>query len=85
MPIATTARGAIRYLRAHSTASGRPLLLIHGAGGGAMSWPPELRRLAGQPVYAVDLPGPKRARQELVRARPGPAGARQPQHTGLIL
>ena len=57
MPIATTARGAIRYLRANSAASGRPLLLMHGAGGAAMAWPPALRRLAGQPVYAVDLPG----------------------------
>ena len=57
MPHAKTARGAIRYLRANPAASGRPLLLIHGAGGNAMAWPESLRHLAGRPVYAVDLPG----------------------------
>lgn len=34
-----------------------PLLLIHGAGGHRLSWPPQARRLAGLDVYAVDLPG----------------------------
>ena len=33
------------------------LLLIHGAGGTLMNWPPQLRRLEGVTVYAVDLPG----------------------------
>lgn len=31
------------------------LLLIHGAGGSRLSWPPELRRRPG--VYGLDLPG----------------------------
>jgi pimeloyl-ACP methyl ester carboxylesterase len=33
------------------------LLLLHGAGGNHLAWPPELRRLAGAKVYALDLPG----------------------------
>ena len=35
----------------------KPLVLIHGAGGDHLSWPPGLRRLAGYRVYAPDLPG----------------------------
>lgn len=34
-----------------------PLLLIHGAGGTHLYWPPEIRRLAGYCVYTIDLPG----------------------------
>src|SRR5512144_1734171 len=34
-----------------------PIILIHGAGGTHLSWPPEVRRLPDQRVYAVDLPG----------------------------
>ncbi|WP_162909965.1 alpha/beta fold hydrolase [Aggregatilinea lenta] len=34
-----------------------PLVLIHGAGGSHLDWPPELRRLAGVRVLALDLPG----------------------------
>lgn len=34
-----------------------PLLLIHGAGGDYLQWPPRLRRLAATSVYALDLPG----------------------------
>lgn len=34
-----------------------PILLIHGAGGSQLSWPPEIRRLLGYNVYALDLPG----------------------------
>jgi pimeloyl-ACP methyl ester carboxylesterase len=35
----------------------KPLVLIHGAGGDHLSWPPGLRRLAGYRVYSPDLPG----------------------------
>lgn len=57
MPTITTPRNSLHYLSANEDAAGRPLLLVHGAGGQARSWPPQLRRLPGHPVYAVDLPG----------------------------
>ena len=34
-----------------------PIVLIHGAGGNHLYWPPQLRRLPGYRVYAIDLPG----------------------------
>ena len=34
-----------------------PIVLLHGAGGTHLYWPPEMRRLAGWNVYAPDLPG----------------------------
>lgn len=34
-----------------------PLVLIHGAGGNHLFWPPQIRRLGGFRVYALDLPG----------------------------
>jgi pimeloyl-ACP methyl ester carboxylesterase len=34
-----------------------PLVLIHGAGGSRLHWPSELRRLQGETVYSLDLPG----------------------------
>ncbi len=34
-----------------------PLILIHGAGGHYLQWPPHLRRLPATSVYALDLPG----------------------------
>lgn len=38
-------------------AAGPPLVLVHGAGGMVMNWPPQLRRLRGRIVYTLDLPG----------------------------
>jgi pimeloyl-ACP methyl ester carboxylesterase len=34
-----------------------PVVLLHGAGGTHLSWPPEVRRLAGARVFTLDLPG----------------------------
>lgn len=34
-----------------------PLILIHGAGGSSLHWPPEIRRMPGQWVFGIDLPG----------------------------
>jgi pimeloyl-ACP methyl ester carboxylesterase len=34
-----------------------PIILIHGAGGTRLYWPPEIRRLPGYCIYALDLPG----------------------------
>ncbi len=33
------------------------LILVHGAGGTLMNWPPGIRRLPDRSVYAIDLPG----------------------------
>ncbi len=33
------------------------VILLHGAGGNHLHWPPELRRIADQRIYAPDLPG----------------------------
>jgi len=34
-----------------------PLILIHGAGGSRLHWAPDLRRLEGERVFGLDLPG----------------------------
>ncbi len=34
-----------------------PVILIHGAGGNHLYWPPQIRRLPGERIFAVDLPG----------------------------
>lgn len=39
------------------TSPNPPLVLIHGAGGSHLDWPPELRRLPNTRVIALDLPG----------------------------
>jgi pimeloyl-ACP methyl ester carboxylesterase len=34
-----------------------PIILVHGAGGNHLYWPPELRRMPNERILAVDLPG----------------------------
>lgn len=34
-----------------------PVILLHGAGGSHLSWPPQIRRLSGQRMFTLDLPG----------------------------
>jgi len=43
---------------------GPPVLLLHGVGGTHLSWPPEVRRLKGVHVYALDLPGHGKSDQQ---------------------
>jgi pimeloyl-ACP methyl ester carboxylesterase len=47
------------YYFAHETENKTrpPVILIHGAGGSQLSWPPQIRRLPGQRVFTIDLPG----------------------------
>jgi pimeloyl-ACP methyl ester carboxylesterase len=40
-----------------------PVVLLHGAGGMHLYWPPEIRRMKGIQVYALDLPGHGRSAQ----------------------
>jgi pimeloyl-ACP methyl ester carboxylesterase len=50
--------GQIHYRGSISNSSGRvPLILIHGAGGSYLHWPPEIRHHAGGDILAIDLPG----------------------------
>lgn len=46
------------YFSHNETDFSRPaVILLHGAGGSHLSWPPEIRHLPGQRIYALDLPG----------------------------
>ena len=68
MPTAITPQGALYYAgHVPTTVSYPPLVLVHGAGGSHLDWPPDLRRLAGMRVIALDLPGHGRS--------PGPGRA----------
>jgi pimeloyl-ACP methyl ester carboxylesterase len=49
--------GLYHFLHEGGSLSRPPLVLLHGAGGSHLSWPPEIRRMGGQRVYALDLPG----------------------------
>ena len=40
-----------------TTAKHSPLILIHGAGGNALHWPPQVRRMKDHWILSVDLPG----------------------------
>ncbi len=57
-PYTTPTTGRIWYAQNRSPVPDRPpLILIHGAGGDHLHWPPELRKIAGESVLALDLPG----------------------------
>src|SRR3972149_963517 len=51
------AAGLYYFVHEVENATRPPVILIHGAGGTHLNWPPQVRRLTGQPIYAVDLPG----------------------------
>ncbi len=58
MPYAKVNDRRLYYARTASETPDAPtLVLIHGAGGSHLHWPPELRRLPNATVYALDLPG----------------------------
>jgi pimeloyl-ACP methyl ester carboxylesterase len=54
MPIAA---GIHYFLHEGGRQKKSPLVLIHGAGGDHLSWPPEIRRLTDMRVFTLDLPG----------------------------
>lgn len=71
MPTVATSAGTIYYAEKEDPLSRRvPLMLVHGAGTDHLTWSAELRRLAGQRVIALDLPGhgrsPAPGRQSMV-------------------
>jgi pimeloyl-ACP methyl ester carboxylesterase len=61
--------GIHHTLHTNGNADRPPLILIHGAGGNLFTWHPKLRRLGGETVYTLDLPGhgesPGRGRQSI--------------------
>ncbi len=52
-----TAAGLYYFSNEAENKTRPPVILIHGAGGSQLSWPPQIRRLKGQRVFTVDLPG----------------------------
>ncbi|GIK71987.1 MAG: alpha/beta hydrolase [Chloroflexota bacterium] len=48
---------AFRSYGRHVAPERPPLVLVHGAGGNHLIWPPQVRHLAYTAVYALDLPG----------------------------
>ncbi len=59
MPIAA---GLYYFAHGAGDTTRPPVILIHGAGGDHLYWPPELRRLPNERVFAVDLPGHGKSR-----------------------
>ncbi len=55
MPVA--AEIYFRSFEGGSSPSSPEVVLLHGAGGDHLYWPPQIRRLHGYRVYALDLPG----------------------------
>ncbi|MFZ1041227.1 MAG: alpha/beta fold hydrolase [Anaerolineales bacterium] len=51
-----TAAGLYYFAHEANDHSRLPVILIHGAGGNHLSWPPQLRRLPDQRIFAPDLP-----------------------------
>ena len=57
MPFAKIPSGYGYYAISGTDLSTPPLVLIHGAGGSHLDWPPALRGWVSRRTYAVDLPG----------------------------
>ena len=52
-----TVAGIYYYAYEPENSTRPPVIMIHGAGGSHLYWPPQIRRLAGNCIIAVDLPG----------------------------
>jgi len=52
-----TAAGLYYFSHQADEPSSLPLIIIHGAGGSHLHWPPDLRRLNGFQIASLDLPG----------------------------
>jgi pimeloyl-ACP methyl ester carboxylesterase len=52
-----TAAGLHYFVHGEELRERPPVLLLHGGGGTHLSWPPQIRRLDGQRMFALDLPG----------------------------
>ncbi len=52
-----TAAGLYYFAHQADVLTQLPVILVHGAGGTYLHWPPEIRRLNGQRIFALDLPG----------------------------
>lgn len=57
MPYLGTGEGDFFFTVKRGPDEGPTLVLVHGAGGSRLHWPPGLRRLTGATVYTLDLPG----------------------------
>ena len=54
MPVAA---GLYYFVHQSDNFARPPIVLIHGAGGDHLYWPPQVRRLQDERIFAVDLPG----------------------------
>lgn len=52
-----TAAGLYYFVHGKELHDRPPILLLHGGGGSHLSWPPQIRRLNGQRMFTLDLPG----------------------------
>lgn len=68
MPHAETECGRLFYTLKKGPEGAPELLLIHGAGGSRLHWPPELRRMPCATVYTLDLPGHGRSEGSACRS-----------------
>ena len=59
MPLAE----ALYYHLSQGSETDLPVVLLHGAGEMHLLWPPEIRRIAGCRVFALDLPGHGKSNQ----------------------
>ncbi len=57
MPYVNTSVGELFYALSPGPAGVPTLVLVHGAGGSRLHWPPDLRRMAEAAVLTLDLPG----------------------------